>query len=261
LEDANLKLASVATDVLGVSGRDMLAALARGETDAAKMAELARGRLQAKREELQQALTGHVTEHHRYLLKLLLDNLAHLEGQIADLDARVMERLRPFLNDATQDRLDRVPGVNRRTIENVVAEIGVDMSRFPTDGHLCSWAGICPGNDKSAGRQKRTSTTQGNHWLKRALVEAARAASRQKSSYFNSQYHRLAARRGPNRAAIAVAHSLLEVFYHLLSDPTLEYHELGVTYFDQLNPERQTRHLVKRLEAQGYTVTLTRNVA
>lgn len=261
LEDANIKLASVASDVLGMSGRAMLQALASGVTDADQLAELAQKRLRAKIPELKRALAGLVTQHHQFLLDLLLDHLDHLEEQVAVLNGRIEKAMEAFLDEATMERLDIVPGVNQRVIENVVAEIGTDMSHFPSDGHLCSWAGQCPGNEESAGRRKRSATTQGNKWLRRTLCEAARAASHQKDSYFRAQYHRLASRRGANRAAMAVGHSILVVFYHLLKDPTATYQELGVKYFDQLHPERVTRHLVKRLEGLGYQVTLTQREA
>jgi len=254
-------LASVASDILGKSGRSMLAAIQQGTDDAVLLSELACGRLRTKLPELQRALAGRVTEHHRYLLGQFLEHLEHLEGQIGELNRRIAEVFRPFVDEATVRRLDAMPGVNLRTVENVLAEIGVDMSRFPTAGHLCSWAGLCPGNEESAGKRKRSASTKGNRWLRRALCEAGRAASRKKDSYFLAQYRRLASRRGANRASLAVAHSLLVVFYHLLSHPENEYQELGATYFDQLEPRRAQRYLVKRLEALGYQVTLTPNAA
>jgi transposase len=257
LEDANVKLASVASDVLGVSGREMLGALIAGQTDPEQLAELARGRLREKLADLKRALAGHVTPHHRFLLEQLMDHLAHLEGQIEMLCAKIRELLRPFLPPETEKRLDEIPGINRRTIEVVVAEIGTDMKRFPTAGHLCSWAGLCPGNEESAGKRKRSKTTKGDRWLRRALVESARAASRHKDSYFKAQYGRLAARRGKNRAAIAVAHSLLVVIHAILLDPNVSYQDLGANHFDQLDPQRLARHLVKRLESLGYEVALT----
>jgi transposase len=257
LEDTNVKLASVASDVLGKSGRDMLAALIRGETDPEALADLARGRLREKLPLLKRALEGHVRPHHRFLLRQLLDHLAHLEEQIESYDQQIRETIRPFLTAENEARLDAIPGINRRTIEVLVSEIGTDMSHFPTAGHLCSWAGISPGNEESAGKRKRSRIKPGNKWLKSALVESARAAARTKDTYFRAQYARLAARRGKNRAAIAVAHSLLIVVYHLLKNPNEEYHDLGVAYFDQRNPTRQIKHLVKRLEQLGYEVTLT----
>ena len=165
------------------------------------------------------------------------------------------------MSDATFKVLDDVPGIDRETIENVVAEIGTDMSRFPTHGHLSSWTGMCPGNEESAGKRKRNRTTKGNVWLRRALTQAAWAAARKKGSYFQAQYRRLAGRRGRKRAAIAVGHSLLVVIYHLLKHPSMRYVDLGGNYFDTLNPERLRRHLVKRLEALGYEVTLTERAA
>ena len=257
LQDANIKLSSVATDVMGISGRDMLAALIAGESDAEAMAELARGKLRAKIPELKRALHGHVTAHHRFLLNQLLDHLAHLEEQLSVFSERIAELLRPFVDESLSEVLDAVPGVNRETIENVVAEIGTDMSQFPTAGHLASWAGVCPGNEESAGKRKRNRTTKGNVWLRRALCQAAWAAARKKDSYFQAQYRRLASRRGKKRAALAVGHSILEVIYHLLKHRDLKYHDLGGDYFDRLDPQRLRRHLVKRLESMGYEVTLT----
>ena len=261
LQDANVKLSSVATDVLGVSGRDILAALVEGQDNPQQLAELARGKLRGKIPQLKRALRGCVTPHHQFLLEQFLDHLAHLEQQMARYSARIEEALRPFVDEATFRRLDAIPGVNRETIENVVAEIGVDMKTFPSAGHLCSWAGVCPGNEQSAGKRKRSRTTKGDVWLRRALSQAAWAAARKKDSYLQAQYRRLAGRRGKKRAVIAVAHTLLEIFYHLLKNPTFEYRDLGGNYFDTLDPQRLCRHLVKRLESLGYQVTLTERPA
>jgi transposase len=261
LQDANIKLSSVAKDVLGLSGRDMLAALVAGVKDPEALAELARGKLRKKIPDLKRALQGRVTPHHQFLLEQLLDHLAYLEGQLARFTARIEVALRPFVNEATRARLDAIPGVNDQTIQNVVAEIGVDMTQFPTAGHLASWAGVCPGNEASAGKRQRSRTTQGNVWLRRALCQVSWAASRKKDSYFQAQYRRLAGRRGKKRAAMAVGHTVLEVFYHLLKNPSLEYRELGGTYFDTLDPQRLCRHLVKRLQALGYEVTLAPRTA
>ena len=200
LQDANIKLSSVATDVLGVSGRYMLSALVRGEKDPAALAEMARGTLRKKIPELKRALLGHMTAHHQFLLQQLLDHLAHLEEQLAGYSHRIAEALRPFVDEATFARLDAIPGVNRDTIENVIAEVGVDMDQFPSAGHLASWAGVCPGNEASAGKRKRSRTTKGNVWLRRALCQASWAAGRKKDSYFQAQYRRLAGRRGRKRA-------------------------------------------------------------
>lgn len=256
LQDANVKLSSVATDVMGVSGREMLGALVAGESDPEALAKLARGKLRAKIPQLKRALRGHVEEHHRFMLEQLLDHMAHLEKQLRKFSDRIGQALRPFVDEAMFQRLDAIPGVNRETIENVVAEIGVDMRQFPTAGHLSSWAGMCPGNEESAGRRKRSRTTKGSVWLRRALSQAAWAAARKKDSYLQAQYRRLAGRRGKKRAVIAVGHSLLGIIYHLLKDPLLEYRDLGRNYFDTLDPKRLCRHLVKRLETLGYDVSL-----
>src|SRR5262249_30844690 len=256
LEDANIKLAAVATDILGVSGRAMLSALIRGEQDSGKMAELAEGRLRAKIPELTLALEGHFTEHHRVLLEHLLGHLDELERHVEELSTRIAERLRALLDDARLKRLDTIPGVNRTTIENVVAEIGVDMTVFPDETHLSSWAGICPGNEASAGKRLRSHTLRKNRWLRRALVEAAWAASPTKKSYLGAQYRRLAARRGKKRALLAVGHSLLVILYHMLKYD-VEYQDLGVDYFDKRDPERLRRSLVKRLERLGYPPALS----
>jgi transposase len=255
LEDANLKLGAVASDILGKSGRAMLRALIRGERDPAKLADLAEGRLRVKIPELRLALEGHFTEHHRFLVEHLLGHLDELERHVEEMSRRISERLRPLLDDARLERLDAIAGVNRTTIENVVAEIGADMSQFPDEHQLSSWAGICPGNEESAGKRLRSHTTRKNRWLRRALVEAAWAAGRTKESYLGAQYRRLAARRGKKRALLAVGHSLLVIFYHMLKSD-VEYKDLGVEYLDRLDPERLRRYLVKRLERLGYQVTL-----
>jgi transposase len=256
LEDANIKLGAVASDILGKSGRAMLRALIRGEHDSEALAELAEGRLRAKIPELKLALEGHFSAHHRFLVEHLLGHLDELERHVEELSSRIAEQLRPLLDDARLKRLDAIVGVNRTTIENVVAEVGVDMSVFPDEHHLSSWAGICPGNEESAGKRLRSHTTQRNRWLRRALVEAAWAAARTKQSYLGAQYRRLAARRGKKRALLAVGHSLLVIFYHMLKSD-VEYRDLGVEYFDRLEPERLRRCLVQRLERLGYRVTLT----
>jgi transposase len=255
LEDANIKLAAVATDILGKSGRAMLRSLIRGQHDPEKLAELAEGRLRAKIPALQLALEGHFTDHHRFLIEHLLGHLDELERHVEELSGRIAERLRPLLDDARLKRLDAIGGVNRTTIENVVAEIGVDMTVYPDEHHLSSWAGVCPGNEQSAGKRLRSHTLRKNRWLRRALVEAAWAASHTKASYLGAQYRRLAARRGRKRALMAVGHSLLVIFYHMLKYD-VEYQDLGVDYFDKREPERLRRYLVQRLERLGYQVTL-----
>ena len=234
----------------------MLRALIRGEHDPDKLADLAEGRLRAKIPELRLALEGHFTEHHRFLVEHLLGHLDELERHVEEMSSRISERLRPLLDNARLKRLDAIAGVNRTTIENVVAEIGADMSQFPDEDHLSSWAGICPGNEESAGKRLQSRTTRKNRWLRRALVEAAWAAGRTKQIYLGAQYRRLAARRGKKRALLAVGHSLLVIFYHVLKSH-VEYKDLGVEYLDRLDPERLRRYLVKRLERLGYQVTLT----
>ena len=256
LEDANIKLGAVASDILGKSGRAMLRALIRGERDPDKLADLAERRLRAKIPELKLALEGHFTEHHRFLVEHLLGHLDELERHVEEISSRITERLRPLLDDARLKRLDAIGGVNRTTIENVVAEIGADMSQFPDEHHLSSWAGICPGNEESAGKRLRNRTTRKNRWLRRALVEAAWAAGRTKESYLGAQYRRLAPRRGKKRALIAVGHSLLVIIYHMLKYD-VDYQDLGVDYFDKREPERLRHYLVKRLRALGYQVSLT----
>jgi transposase len=255
LEDANIKLGAVASDILGKSGRAMLRALIRGEHDPAELAELAEGRMRGKIPELKRALEGHFTEHHRFLVEHLLRHLDELERHDEEISGRIAEVFRPLLSDARVKRLDAIPGVNRTTIENVVAEIGVDMSVYPDEHHLSSWAGICPGNEASAGKRLRGRTTRKNRWLRRALTEAAWAAGRTKASYLGAQYRRLAARRGRKRALVAVGHTLLVIFYHMLKSDE-EYQDLGTEHFDRMDPERLRRYLVKRLEQLGYQVDL-----
>lgn len=253
LEDGNIKLASVASDILGVSGRTMLKALMEGQEDPVKLADFAQRQLRGKIPQLERALEGHLTEHHRFMLRLLWDQLKQPEEWIAKLDAKIEEQTRPFAE--VIERLDAVPGVDRRVIEVLLAEVGADMKPFPSDEDLASWAGICPGNDVSAGKRKRKRITPGNHWLKRTLVQAAWAASHKKNTYLAAQYRRLVGRRGKKRALIAVGHSILVIFYHML-ERGVSYHELGGDFFDRLEPERLRRYHVKRLEALGYKVAL-----
>jgi len=253
LEDCNIKLASVATDVLGASGRDMLEALIAGEADPEKLAELARKRLREKIPQLRRALQGRVTEHHRFLLRLHLDHITQLEELIGRLGVRIEEALAPFA-EALQ-RLQTIPGVSQRVAETVLAEVGPDGGPFATAAHQASWAGMCPGNDESAGKRRSGRTTKGNRWLKRILVQAAWAASRARGTYLQAQYRRLAKRRGRKKALVAVGHTLLVVMYHVLKRGTT-YQELGPDFLDRLEPERLTRQLVQRLEKLGHKVTL-----
>jgi transposase len=253
LEDANLKLGSVASDVLGKSGRAMLRALIAGETDAAKLAELAIGRLRKQLPRLRPALTGRVTTHHRFVLGLLLDEVEMVEQLVARLEERIGEVLGPFAEAVR--RWATIPGVDARTAQAVAAEIGTDMSRFPTEGHLSAWAGMCPGNDESAGKRRSGKTPKGSAWLKGALVQAAWAASHTKNTYLSAYYRRLAARRGRKRALVALGHTLLTIMYHL-QRTGVDYVDLGGDYFDRRDQTRLTRRLVRRLESLGMKVTV-----
>lgn len=253
LESANLKLASVATDITGVSGRAILAAIIADQTTPVQMAELAKGRLREKREALTQALEGRVKAHHRFVLTELLAQIDSLDESIARFDEQIEEYCRPF--EAAVEWLDTIPGVARETAEIIVAEIGTDMSRFPTADHLASWAGVAPGNNESAGKRRSGKTTKGNRPLKTALTQAAQAASRTRGTYLSAQYHRLAGRRGKKKAIIAVAHSILVIAYYLIQRQEA-YRELGGDYFDKRRPEVTIKRLVQRLEQFGYQVSL-----
>jgi len=259
LESANIKLASVATDVMGVSGRAMLEALATNQgSSAQEMAELAQGRLRNKREALAQALEGRVRPHHRFLLTELLCQIDSLDETIAHCNAQIEAYRRPF--EEAVLLLDTIPGVGPAVAEVIVAEIGVDMSRFPSAKHLAAWAGVAPGNNESAGKHRSGKTRHGDRSLKTTLIQAAHAASHTKGTYLAAQYRRLSARRGVRKAAVAVAHSILEIAYYLIQrhEP---YRELGANYFDQLRPEAVTKRLVRRLEQLGYTVALQAQAA
>ncbi len=253
LEDANVKLGAVATDILGVSGRDMINAISAGNTDVDAMATMARGRLRAKIPQLREALQGEVREHHRFLLRALMDQLAFLERQIDELQSRIDRLLQP--EESAIQRLGQVPGIDRVAAQSVLAEIGTQMDQFPSAAHLSSWAGLCSGNHESAGKRRSGRTTKGNRWLRRTLVQCAWAASHAKDSYLAAQYRRLASRRGKKRALVAVAHSILVIVYHMLRDHR-DYIDLGADHFDRLRPDRLTRYFVHRLEQLGHRVTL-----
>lgn len=253
LHDANIKLGSVATDILGVSGRAMLQAIVNGETDPSRLADLARHRLRSKIPALRRALEGRVTDHHRFLLRRLLGQLAFLEAEIGTYDARIVEASAPFV--AILARLDTIPGVDRRTAENIFAELGAEMAVFPTAAHLASWAAICPGNHETGGKQLKGTTRHGNRWARRALTEAAWGAKHTRGTYAAAQFRRLAARRGAKRAIVAVAHSLLVAAYYIIRDEVV-YADLGAAHFDRLAPTQLTRYFVKRLERLGHKVTL-----
>jgi transposase len=255
LEDANIKLSSVATDTLGVSGREMLQAIIAGKDDPAALAQLAKGRMRNKMDELERALTGRVRAIHRKLLRMHLEHIGELNAKIEELNQEIDSLMLPFDQDDLVERLDAITGVGKRTIEVVVSEMGVDMSRFPSHRHLASWSGLSPGKNESAGRNRSAKMPKGNRYLRAALVEAAHAAGRSKDTYLGEQYRRIARRRGKKRAAVAVAHSILVIMYHMTQDGT-EYVERGSTYFDQLAPQRTQKWLVKRLEQLGFMVSL-----
>jgi transposase len=255
LEDANVKLASVASDVLGASGRDMLQALIDGDAEPEAIAELARGRMRPKIPQLTEALSGRVNDHHRFMLKTLLEQIQHIEKQIEAFDQRLEQVMGPF-ERAAVERLDGIPGIDIRSAQNIVAEIGTDMSRFPSAEHLASWAGVCPGNNLSAGKRKSGRITQGNPWLKRTLAQCALAAGHKNGSFFQSRLRRISSKRGYKRAVIAVAHSQLTTIYEMLKEST-DYHELGADYVDQLQRDRLKKNLVSRLRGLGYDVSLT----
>jgi transposase len=254
LETANIKLASVATNVMGISGKDMMHALLGGEADPEILAELARGRLRKKIPALKKALEGRFRQHHRFMLENILAHIDFLDESIATVSEEVVSRLDPFAQ--TVELLCTIPGVEKRTAQVIISEIGTDMSRFPSADHLASWAGLCPGNNESAGKRKTGKTRKGDQWLRRALVEVAWAASRTKGTYLSSQYHRLVARRGKKKAIVAVAHSILVAVYHILVNRA-PYQDLGPDYLLKLNETNIKRYHVRRLQELGYQVSIT----
>ena len=254
LEDANVKLGSVASNVVGVSGRRMLEEIVRGQDDPAQLADLAQCRLRSKIPQLQEALYGKLTEHHRWMLGLLLDQLRNNEQFVARLDERIAELTRPL--EPVLEKLDAVPGIDHRLAEVLMAEIGPDMTPFPTDAHLASWAGVAPGNNESAGKKRSAKTTKGSRWLRQALVQAAWAASHKKDSYFQAHARNLMHRRGRKRGLVAVAHSLLIDVYHMLKEGTC-YRDLGPQFLDRLRATHLVRYHVRRLQQLGLQVALT----
>jgi transposase len=255
LEDANVKLASVASNVMGVSGRQMLEAIIAGNEDPEALAALAKGRLRCKIPDLQRALSGRIRTSHRLLLRLHLEHIDDLANKIEKLNEEIDRLMLPFDEDEQLRRLDDIPGVGREVAQVIIAELGVDMNRFPSAAHAASWAGLAPGKNESAGKNRSGKITPGNRHLKAMLVQAAHAVSRTKDNYLAAQFRRLAARRGKKRAAIAVAHSILVIAYHMLRDGT-EYRDLGGDYFDKRNKEKLQRNLVRRLEGLGLKVML-----
>jgi transposase len=253
LEDANIKLDSVASDALGVSGRDMILALAQGRDDPAELAELARGRLRAKLPELEKALEGQMTAHHRFLLRELMRQLSFLEGQVARFEKQIQRQMPPF--EWAAELLMTVPGVDRTAACALIAEIGADMSRFASSRHLASWAGLCPGNNESAGKRRSGKSHRGNRWIKGVMTEIAWAATRTKNTYSQTQYRKLAGHRGKKRALVAVANSLLQAAWYMLSHRQT-YKDLGAEYLQRLNQKHLERSLIRRLQELGHKVIL-----
>jgi transposase len=253
LEDANVKLASVVTDVRGASARAILSALVAGQTDPQALADLAKGRMRSKRELLAQAVVGRFTPHHAFLITEHLSQLDYLEDAVERVSAEITKRLAD--DQAALELLDTIPGVGQRAAEIMLAEIGTDLSRFPSAKHLASWAGICPGNKESGGKRLSGKTRNGNIWLRHVLFEVAHAASKTKDTYLSAQYRRLATRRGKQRALIALGHSILVSAYYILTR-RVPYRELGPLYFDILDRQRVQQRLVQRLERLGYSVNL-----
>jgi transposase len=255
LEDAQIKLSVVASDIFGVSGRQMMAALIGGQTNPKALAQLARGRLRAKITQLEEAFTGHFTDHHALLLTKMLARIDSLDADIAELDAAIEEMIAPFA--AAVQRLDEIPGVGATAARVIIAEVGMDMSRFPTAAHLASWARFAPGVKESAGRKKGKGTTgHGNRYLARALGEAAVSAGKT-DTFLGERYRRIARRRGKKRAIVALGRSILVIVWHLLSDPEARFHDLGPDFYDtRIGPERKKRNHIRQLEALGYKVTL-----
>jgi transposase len=253
LETANIKLSSVATDVMGISGRAMMEALLSGTTNPEVLADLARGKLRKKLPLLQQALAGHFRPHHRFMLGQILSHLDYLDEAIEAFSHEVENQITPFAEQV--QLLDTIPGVDRIVAQSIVAEIGVDMSQFPSHRHLSSWAGLCPGNNESAGKRKSGKTRDGDRWLKRTLLQASWSVSHAKDTYPSALYHRVARRRGKKKAAVATSHAILIMAYHILKN-LVPYQELGSDYFDRLNLNYIKHHFVHRLEALGFKVTL-----
>ena len=253
LQDSGIKLSSVATNILGVSGRAMIEALVNGSTDPAALSDLAKGKLKKKLPALQKALVGRFRSHHAFLVSRILAHLDYLEDEIEAFSQKIEEEMLPF--DEAVALLDTIPGVNRRTAEVLIAEIGPDMSRFPSARHLASWAGLCPGNNESAGKHKSGKTRKGDRWLRIALTESALAAVRDTDSTLSAQYRRIMRHRGHRKAIVAVAHSILVISYHILSDRK-PYAELGSAYLEKREKDHAIRRYVKQLERLGQKVIL-----
>lgn len=254
LEDANLKLGVVLSDILGKSGRAVLQAIIDGQTDPERLASCVSGRVKASRSELLEALRGHLSAHHRFMLKLHLSHIDALDKAVADLEKEVGLGLQPFRQAAKL--LSTMPGLSEVSAHVIVAEIGIDMSRFATPGHLLSWACLCPRNDESAGKRRSTRVRKGGKWLKTTLVQAAWAAIKVKGGYLQAQFHRLRARRGAKKAIMGVAASMLNAAWHMLRNQT-EWRELGAAHFDRADAAKTANRLIRRLQQIGYAVQVT----
>lgn len=258
LEDANIKISSVISDLMGKSGRAFLKALIAGETDPEKLADLGSGRLRSSRKQIVEGLRGKVTVNHRVHLKLHLNHIEVIDNAISTIDTELQSLLRPYAEDI--QRLKTIPGIGQTAAQVLIAEIGTDMGRFPNVGHLISWAGLCPRNDESAGKRRSRKTRKSALWLKDTLVESAWAASNKKGSYLKSQFLRLRARRGPKKAIVAVAASILTAAYYMLRDGT-SYKDLGPNHFDKIDKSKTARTLVRKLKDLGYQVEVTEPTA
>lgn len=253
LEDAGIKLSSVASDVMGASGRAMLDALVHGTTDPSTLADLARGRLRTKLPALRRALLGRFRRHHAFLIEQILAKIDFLDETLARIMAELDERLVPFASLLAN--LDTIPGINRRSAITLLAETGGDMTRFPSAGHLCSWAAMCPGHDESAGKRRSGKTRQANRYLRATLIQSALGASHTKASALQARYHRIKRHRGHKKAVVAVGHHMLEIAYYIMRDG-VTYNELGADYFDRRHAARTVRRHVRQLEALGFRVTI-----
>ena len=258
LEDANIKLSSVVTDINGVSAQDIIHHLIRNDMTPKEMSKLAKGRLRNKISELEKSLEGLITDHHRFILNTSIQMIASHDHAIEKLNAEIDKKMEPFKD--TSERLQTIPGVKKKTAETIISEIGVNMSQFPSHAHLSSWAGVSPGNNESAGKRYGGKTTPGDKWLKSGLSEAAWAASKTKGSYLQAKYKRLSSRRGKKRACIAVGHTILIIAYHIIKEQMI-YNEIGGDFFDRLNEEYLVKRLKSRIQNLGYQVDVKKEIA
>ena len=258
LEDANIKLSSVVTDINGVSAQDMIHHLIRNDMTPKELSNLAKGRLRKKVSELEKSLEGYLTDHHRFILTTSIQMIASHDYAIEKLDAEIDKKMEPYKE--TSERLQTIPGVKKKTAETIISEIGVNMSQFPSHAHLSSWAGVSPGNNESAGKRYGSKTTPGDKWLKGGLSEAAWAASKTKGTYLQAKYKRLVSRRGKKRACVAVGHTILIIAFYIIKEQMI-YNELGGDFFDRLNEEYLVKRLKTRIQNLGYQVLIKKEIA